>query len=128
MSSCSVEHHLTMYIIETEMYGKRNYCVLTCVLLYSLLFSENFIKFSYFEPEFLLCHIVCLFYICNNKHRWQFCRLSSGFILHSECWFINYIVSVIPLRNSIVRKTMWTQKYPKNRLKAKTIQITVVEL
>jgi hypothetical protein len=39
-----------------------------------------------------------------------------------------YMVSEIPLRNSIIRKRMWIQKAPTNRQMQKTFQITVTEL
>jgi len=40
----------------------------------------------------------------------------------------DYILSGIPFRNSIIRKRMCIQKFPMNRPKARSFEITVTEL
>jgi len=43
-------------------------------------------------------------------------------------WLNDYIVSEIPLRNTVIGNPMWIQKAPKNRSKANTFQMALAEL
>ena len=55
--------------------------IIYCVLLIACYFLANLSACCAFDIMSSLHHLVCLFYLSDNKHRWQMCRINSVIIL-----------------------------------------------